>query len=395
MKNILKVQGILLAILLVIAVPGNALASGSSSIATNAQTYLEYMGEHLKDSSASPTDNSMGNGKVHGQTKRWIRSTLREIGVDSRYIYEQNFNTQKDTTGVISAPWGHHVFFKGSNIEVTLKGKDPSKQIIVSAHYDGSGYSNNASGVALMLAQIKELVDKKSPHAVKLPYTVKFVFFDIEQFNKGSEYYAKKMTAADKKNTLFILSIDNIARGDYPNVYGGITDPNNNSVVHTEAYKLAVSKALELGINVFDTEALDGYYNTHGKGPEISENTIYTNPWTSSNPSPGVKYSVLSPSYPISRSHMLFVEAGIPYASFQASNWFAKSMDGTIYEAENDGLISQVRRDFYISGGKEHDTMKILEAYFPGRSLAHYNVYGPLLNKMLMEPDIEILQPSQ
>lgn len=92
---------------------------------------------------------------------------------------------------------------------------------------------------------------------------------------------------------------------------------------------------------------------------------------------------------------MLFVESGIPYASFQASNWFAKSMDGTLFEAENDGLISFVMRDFYISGGKEHDTMKILEAYFPGRSLAHYNVYGPLLNKMLMEPDIKTLRPGQ
>ncbi|SDM33872.1 Peptidase family M28 [Paenibacillus sp. OK060] len=396
MKKILKVQGILLTILLVIVVPGNALASGSSSIATNAQTYLEYMGEHLKDSSASPTDNSIGNGKVHGQTKRWIKDTLKEIGVDYRNIYEQTFNTQTDTTGTITGTYRQNIYYKGSNIEVTLKGKDPSKQIIVGAHYDGSGYSNNASGVALMLAQIKELVDKEFPNAVKLPYTVKFVFFDIEQFDKGSQYYVKKMTDAQKKNTLFMLNIDNIARGDYPNVYGGITDRNNNSVVQTEAYKLAVSKALELGINVFDTEALDGYYNTHGKGPEISNNTIYTNPWTSSNPSPNKKYYELSPSArEIDGTHTLFAKIGIPYAYFEATNWFYARDDGSLITAENDGFINDRMHDFYMAGGKEFDTMKNLEYYYPGRSLAHYNVYGPLLNKMLLEPDIKILRPSQ
>lgn len=71
------------------------------------------------------------------------------------------------------------------NIVVTKQGKT-DQQIIVGAHYDGTGTGDNGSGIALALTTAQKLF------AVETEYTVVFVFFTAEEIGLyGSEAYAQ------------------------------------------------------------------------------------------------------------------------------------------------------------------------------------------------------------
>lgn len=328
-----------------------------NNFALEASEYLETI-----------TSNFPG-GAPKNKLREWIVNELKNVGYSNDQIELQGFRK--------------YVVFSGKNIVLTVPGKNTDKQIIVGAHYDGSGAGDNASGVALVLAQAVGLADKQ------LPYTVKYIFFDLEEKGLlGSEYYVNKMSDEEKASTLFMVNIDCVAFGDYAFIYGG-----NNSefdfekIINTQAYELAMKHAEALGFNTYKTEDLDGYYKEHGCGPDADPMGVFSNPWTAENP-PSEYFSEFSPMAAWGSDHSYFSNNNIPYICFEATNWFASGKE--LNELSFSGYYETTNTDIGQEGmfmNTEYDTMENLELYFPGRVMEHYNIYSPLLSKLLLEPE--------
>ena len=73
------------------------------------------------------------------------------------------------------------------------------------------------------------------------------------------------MSSQDIARTAYMINIDAVAFGDYCNIYGSSAD--GDAIINLGAYDMAVEKAKTLGINVYKTEDLDGYFAANGKGP--------------------------------------------------------------------------------------------------------------------------------
>ena len=263
-------------------------------------------------------------------------------------------------------------------------GEDTSKEIIVGAHYDSDGDSDNASGVALLLATAVGLKNEK------FPVTVKYVFFDAEEIGTlGSKFFLDHMSDDEKESIIYMINMDSIGYGDYCNIYGGSYNEVTHEVTGTDAYEYAMRKAGELGYHVYDTEDLNGYFKEHEKGPELDSIGVFTNPWTYENPSP-LNFMVASPcAYPSSDAGV-FEKAGIPYIMFDSVNWYArgKTENGISYSVYYDTIDTSIGL-----GGKtintEYDTLSYLEEHFPGRAVEHFNLFSPILSSLILQPDTE------
>ena len=333
-----------------------------------AMEYLKYIGTNLKDRDSQQPETS-----DHDKTVAWIKSELKNAGFKDDQIEEQVV----DEFGT-----------KIHNIILTVPGEDDSKQIIAGAHYDGDGAGDNGSGIALLLANAVGLKDKK-PH-----YTTKYIFFDSEEEGLcGSLYYTDSMSKEDIDKTLYMINMDAIAFGDYANVYGGLytgmdqylkKEGTDITPPATEAYDYAMQNAKSLGFKVQGPKELDGYYQANGKGPEIEDKTLYTNPWTAANPAPSNSLSFSPATIPAS-DHVGFMANGIEYIYFEATNWFAGS------EKDPDNAYTGYIETYDESLGNggmfmntEYDTLENLEKFFPGRAEAHFHMYSPLLSSLLL-----------
>ncbi|NRG31604.1 M28 family metallopeptidase [Niallia circulans] len=321
--------------------------------------------------------NNQTNEEVRSALFDWIKTILNEYGIKSDQIVEQQFNNYAGNAADK---------FYGKNLLITLPGESHKKQIIVGAHYDGSGFGDNGSGVALILSLLVTL------SKTSLPYDVTFVLFDAEEVGLvGSQYFVKKMNFFDKNKTLMMINIDSIAFGDYPNIYGGVYNPKENKVEQSEVYELAVKAAQKRNINVLRTKDLDGYYKKHGQGPPIKSNTLYSNPWTQENPAPnreGKGQLYVSPASGGWGDHQSFVEVGIPYLHLEATNWYA--FDPELFDEGFDGYYDT--NDLTIGNkgrfmNTEFDTLEKLEEHFPNRLVKHFEVYGSLVTEILQHPD--------
>ena len=330
-----------------------------------AMAYLEYVGTKLPDRDSTEVNSD------HDAARAWILSELRSAGYADDQIEEQAF-TVEDSGGV--------------NVILTVEGEDPSHQIIAGGHYDGDGVGDNGSGIALLLATAVGLAGQK-PH-----YTVKYIFFDCEEVGFiGSGYHAKSMTPAEAANTIYMINLDALAFGDYCNIYGGdiylyCSAQEDPEPVLTEGYEFATNLSEALGFKVMRTEDLDGYYAEHGTGPEIEEGTLYTNPWTYSNPSPS-NFVVPSPMTILASDHIEYLQRGIAYIYFEATNWFAECENDEVEKESYTGYVET----FDYSLGKhgefmntEYDTWENLNRYFPGRAEQHYRIYSPLLSALIL-----------
>ena len=334
------------------------------------QAYLEYIGVNFNNRNVVADGESPDENNTHEATVNWILSELKNAGYTDEQITCVTENGQGDLGDT----------YPVQNIIVTVIGADASKQIIVGAHYDGDGIGDNGSGVALLLATICGLVNEQ-PQC-----TVKYVFFDAEEVGLvGARVYAESMTDAEIASTLFMVNIDAISFGDYPNIYGGFQDEETGEVTQMEAYDLACAKAEALGFTVYTTSDLDGYYAANGTGPAIEEKALYTNPWTVANPAPA-NDCVYSPTTGDWSDHTDFKYLGIPYIYFEATNWYTTGDGGTdaytgYFETANttmgyDGMFMNT----------EFDTLDNLNSFFPGRSLSHFEVYSPLLSSLILNP---------
>lgn len=318
------------------------------------------------------------NNQSRNNLFKWMREELKNDGISSNQIEEQEFKKYSGETADK---------FDGKNLIVTLPGKDTKKQIIVGAHYDGIGYGDNGSGTAFTLSLINNL------SKISLPYNVKFVFFDAEENGRvGSQYFVKKMNFFEKNNTLMMINIDSIAFGDYTNIYGGVYNDQTKQVEQLEVYELAVKSAKKKGINILQTHDLDGYYKKNKQGPPIENNTLYTNPWTQENPAPNREKNdqlYVSPASGSWGDHQSFVEVGIPYLSLEATNWYAydpdKPQEGFDGYIDTNNLNVGDKGRFMNTG---FDTLEQFEKHFPKERLKeHYKVYGTLLFEVLQHPD--------
>lgn len=238
------------------------------------------------------------------------------------------------------------------NIIVTKKGKS-DKQIIVGAHYDGTGTGDNGSGIALALTVAEQIA------AADTEYTIVFVFFTAEEIGLyGSTYYAENMTDEEVANTLYMINLDSLVSGDYCYLYGGVQNNETKTVDKTEAYDNAMAVASELGL------------------------TFKSNPWTWDNMSPDDKESgaenpsYASPSTGNWSDHAGFADKGITYLYFEATNW--EIPDYTGYgESYIAGMIMNTDKDY----------LEYIETYYPGRPLAHLTQFSALLYALVTQTD--------
>lgn len=237
------------------------------------------------------------------------------------------------------------------NIVVKKQGKS-DKQIIVGAHYDGTGTGDNGSGIALTLTTAEKLAN------IETEYTIVFVFFTAEEYGcYGSTQYADSMSDEEIDNTLYMINIDSIVCGDYAYLYGGVQQ-DDLTVTDAEAYYNAVAVAESLGLS------------------------FKTNPWTVENPAPGYdEPDYVSPSTGDWSDHVGFKNVGIKYLYLEATNW---EIPGPYYEYDGYG-------ETYIIGmlmNTENDYLEYIEKYFPGRPLEHFKTFSALLYALVTQSDV-------
>lgn len=323
------------------------------------QEYFEYIGTYLKKGS--------GLSK-HDDTQEWIIEELRQAGYSDEQITLQKIEGKS-----------------GKNIVVKAEGTDSEKSIIVGAHYDGEGVGDNGSGVALLLAAACGLSKEI------LPVTTYYVFFDEEESGGyGSESFADSLSDEMVNSTVYMINIDAIAFGDYCNIYGGKQDSLTKDISKTEGYEYASELARKLGFNVYGTKELEGYFEEHGEGVALDPNGLFTNPWTKEHPAPENTVSDELHSYspttiPMS-DHVPFIDRGITYIYFEATNWYIKTdYEEIAYIGYTDVGDESVGDGGFIMNTK-YDTLETMNTYYPGRSLEHFRLYSPLLSELILNP---------
>ncbi len=300
-----------------------------------AYIYLQYIDKYLPD-----RDSAGGRDIVKAQ--EWIISELKKAGYPQEQIEVQDFSF-----------WGEHSKKQtAQNIIATLPGQTEA-QIIIGTHYDavddGNGAGDNGSGVALLLETACRLVREDT-----LYHTLVFVFFSAEEYDlDGSAAYADAMTDKEVANTEFMINIDSIICGDYCYLHGGAADFRKKQVNELDAFDKVYAIGWQLGLD------------------------LHVIPWTFENPAPGFR----EPDYPSPAvgdwsDHAAFMERGIQYVYFEASNW---EIPGPDRQYDGDSETADAGRIMH----SKNDTLSKIEELFPGRALYHLQVFSLLLNATL------------
>lgn len=229
----------------------------------------------------------------------YLRQQFAQMGYQSdirafhsRYIYTSRSHSKN---------W-HNV--TGSTVIAAHEGKN-AQQIIVLAHLDTyapqsdfdadnnlggltlQGIDDNAAGLGVMLELAERLKD------IPTQYGIRFVATSGEEEGKlGAENFLKRMSAAEKKNTLLVINLDNLIVGDKLYFNSGKNTPNS-------VRKLTRDRALSIA----------------------SGHSIYA----TTNPG-------LNPAFPkgtgCCNDGDVFDKAGIPVLYVEATNWTLGKKDG-------------------------------------------------------------------
>lgn len=345
----------------------------------DAEDDLQMIGTQYPDRNLS---GSSQNSNDHEAAKQWILSELKSAGYKTE-AEGAKLSLSEDTFA--AAAGENQTKETGDNLIAVLPGTG-KKQVIVGAHYDGDGAGDNGSGAALLLAESMGLGKAYEKGDIRPEASIVFIFFDGEEDGElGSSHYVSQMSSAEKHHTICMINLDSLAFGDYCSIYGGesVSFGPFHTVKGTKPYRYAMKLARYIGMDTMDTDDLDGYYAKHGSGPAIAERTLYTNPWTFANPSPK-NFEFASPSTGGWGDHAPFSDAGIDYIYFEATNWYAKGDGGSNAYT---GYFDTDRTDLGENGmfmNTKYDTLENLQTYFPGRSLAHYQVFSPLLSALCL-----------
>ncbi len=183
----------------------------------------------------------------------------------------------------------------GTTLIASLAGQDPSRLLLIGAHYDTVesivGCEDNATGVAALLEIARLLAGQQ------LPIDVQLVFFDSEEYgHAGSEHYAPQV--ADR--LALMINLDCVGYGDHLYVYGpqGTADPT---------LRYALARAAQLDIDL----------TTHAGNAQWAAGT--TGLWS---------------------DHAAFARRGLPYLYFEAANFaVATAAAWWGYTAEDPDLL--------------------------------------------------------
>lgn len=239
--------------------------------------------------------------------------------------------------------------YESANVIAEKKGAS-SELVIVGAHYDsvspepvtvaeavymcGKGADDNASGVAIMLESAERLADMETP------YSIRFVAFGAEEKGlKGSSYNVSQMSEEEISNTVAMINLDSCIAGDDMNVYG---DAGEKGWVREKALDIAERLGLDLGTQ-------------QGLNPDYPEGT--TGLWS---------------------DHAPFVNAGIPYAYFEATNWTLGAMDGYTQVDYSHGINGEIWHTGY-------DNIEYIEDTFPGRINERLSTFSQVLTNLLVQ----------
>lgn len=168
----------------------------------------------------------------------------------SRYIYTSRDNTQN---------W-HNVI--GSTVIAAHEGRKP-QQIIIMAHLDTyapmsdadsdnnlgglslQGLDDNAAGLGVML----ELAERLKSASTE--YGIRFVATSGEEEGKlGAENLLQRMSAAEKKNTLLVINLDNLIVGDKLYFNSGKNTPGSvRKLTRDRALAIARSRGIYATMN--------------------------------------------------------------------------------------------------------------------------------------------------
>lgn len=70
----------------------------------------------------------------------------------------------------------------------------------------------------------------------------------------------------------------------------------------------------------------------------------------------------------------------IPYIYFEATNWYVAQYEGECdTDNEEAGINGQIM-------STDYDNMIYIEERFPGRVMAHFKLYSPLLSSLMLHP---------
>lgn len=338
--------------------------------------YLTFIGENYPD--RSETDSA------HDAFGDWLMSELEASGYAPAQIEAQPF-TGEDM-------FGDPV--QGRNIVLTVPGERDDEQIIVGAHYDGSGIGDNGSGVALLLATAAGLAH------VEPEFTLKYIFFDREEEGRvGSRAYVGQMSDEAVASTLYMINLDALAFGDFCNIYGGVYGDDYDADYiavsedeeapqpepeRLEGYVFAANTAERLGFRVYRPEDLDGAFVANGRGMEPEE-AFFTNPWTYAHPAPqSMEFIGPSPTTIGASDHAPFAVRGIPYIYFEATNWWAAGTDDSVSYMGYVETYDASKGDGGQFMNTDYDTLENLRTLFPGRAEQHYRLFSPLLSALLL-----------
>ncbi len=257
-------------------------------------------------------------------TGEWIKKTLEDMGYEvtvEPFTYEDEDGASHDSNNIIVEKTGN-----------------TNKVIVVGAHYDsmtdGDGLDDNASGIAVMLEAAKVLKDAETPQ------TLKFIFFGAEEPGlMGSAYHVSQMNDEDISNTLLVINFDSLVAGDHAYVYG---NEDANGKYRDRVLEIAMEKGLKL-------------ITQPGENPEYPAGT--TGDWS---------------------DHAAFKEAGIPYIYFESTNWALGEKDGYTQVDVTLGDNGEIWHT-------EFDTMKYIEANFPGRISERLATFAEATETFLQE----------
>lgn len=235
----------------------------------------------------------------------YVRQQFAQMGYQSdirkftsRFIYTSKTNQRN---------W-HNI--TGSTVIAAHEGKQP-EQIIIMAHLDTyaprsdadidnnlggltlQGLDDNAAGVGVMLELADALKD------VPTQYSIRFVATSGEEEGQlGAENFLKRMSEAERKNTLLVINLDNLIVGDKLYFNSGKNTP-------ASVRKLTRDRALAIA---------------RSRGIAAATN-------------PG-----LNPQYPKGTSCChdveVFDKAKIPVLSVEATNWSLGNKDGNQQRAK-------------------------------------------------------------
>ncbi|MFZ1873587.1 MAG: aminopeptidase [Chania sp.] len=270
---------------------------------------------------------------------------------NAQYLYAKN-DTSEDWNKIIV-----------TSVIAAKKGTQ-AKQIIIMAHFDTytphndsevgnnlggptlQGVDDNASGVGVMLELAQQMKD------IPTTYQLRFLATSGEELKSlGAKNYLRRMTQAERDNTLLVINLDNLITGDQLYFHSGRnTEPEVAKITRDRALEIAQRYGIAAAINPGNKE--------YPKGTGCCS------------------------------EHMVFDDAKIPILAVEATNWSLGDKDGYQQTAVSPQFPQGVTWH-----RPQYDNLQYLESNLPGRidqrSHDSVQILLPLIKELAQAQSVE------